>query len=84
MNKGRPPLLMVFCSVFAPDHGNLFYLFPTVRRSRANTMSLVALMTARALGGVPEAFLVFGIPQLTPLALFWYPSGTILAKRNLG
>ena len=31
--------------------------------------SLVALMTARALGGVPEAFLVFGIPQLTPLAL---------------
>ena len=22
-----PPLLMVFCSVFAPDHGNLFYLF---------------------------------------------------------
>lgn len=31
--------------------------------------SLVALMTARALGGVPEAFLVYGIPQLTPLAL---------------
>ena len=23
----RPPLLMVFCSVFAPDHRNLFYLF---------------------------------------------------------
>lgn len=31
--------------------------------------SIVALMTARALGGVPEAFLVYGIPQLTPLAL---------------
>ena len=31
--------------------------------------SLVALMTARMLGGRAEAFLVFGIPKLTPLAL---------------
>lgn len=31
--------------------------------------SLVALMTAQVLGGKPEAFLVLGIPKLTPLTL---------------
>lgn len=66
----RPPLLMVFCSVFAPDHGNLFYLFPHSPPFQSKHHVAGALKKSDVLFPAHAAFTVLQADEL----LFHFPA----------